>query len=316
MKGILYRGGLSMRILIVGAGAVGGYFGGRLQEKGADVTFLVREGRKKQLEETGLVIESVHGNLSLNPNMILSGEEAGTFDLIIVSTKAYHLQGAIESFRKYAGEETVILPLLNGISHFETLAAEFGEDRVIGGLCFIETTLDAAGKIIQTSSKHDLVFGERSGERTERILKIEDTFSGAKVGYRLSDDINQDVWNKYLFISAMSGITTLMRAPIGPIREEPSGRAVIAELLQEIVTVMKRAGAQFPENAEMLQMKQIDSLGFSMKTSMQRDMEKLSRVEADHLHGYLLNIAHKEQIPVPALEAVYANLKIYEQLLK
>ncbi|GHI00652.1 ketopantoate reductase family protein [Neobacillus kokaensis] len=304
-----------MRILIVGAGAVGGYFGGRLLEKGIDVTFLVREGRKKQLEQTGLIIESVHGNLNLTPKMILSGEGAEAFDLILVSTKAYHLEGAIESFREYVGETTAILPLLNGISHFERLTAEFGEERVIGGLCFIETTLDSKGRIIQTSAKHDLVFGERTGERTERILKIEDAFIGTKVGYRLSDNINRDLWNKYLFIATMSGITTLMRAPIGPIREEPSGRAVIAKLLEEIVSVMKRAGAPFADDAVGQQMNQIDSLGFAMKSSMQRDMEKLSQVEAEHLHGYLLDIAHRKDIPVSALGAVYANLKIYERSL-
>ncbi|MED4202397.1 ketopantoate reductase family protein [Neobacillus mesonae] len=304
-----------MRILVVGAGAVGGYFGGRLLEKGEDVTFLVREGRKKQLAETGLVLESVHGNVTLTPKTILSGEEADPFDLILLSTKAYHLKGAIESFQEYVSEKTAILPLLNGISHYHQLIAEFGEERVLGGLCFIETTLDQEGRIIQTSVKHDLVFGERSGERTERVLKIEDAFSGTKVGYRLSDDISRDLWNKYLFISTMSGITTLMRAPIGPIREQSSGRAVITKLLEEIVFVMKHAGAPFSDDAVAQQLNQIDSLGYSMKSSMQRDMEKLSQVEADHLHGYLLDIANKEKILVPVLEAVYTNLKVYETAL-
>lgn len=304
-----------MRILVVGAGAVGGYFGGRLLEKGEDVTFLVREGRKKQLAETGLVLESVHGNVTLTPKTILSGEEADPFDLILLSTKAYHLKGAIESFQEYVSEKTAILPLLNGISHYHQLIAEFGEERVLGGLCFIETTLDQEGRIIQTSAKHDLVFGERSGERTERVLKIEDAFTGTKVGYRLSDDISRDLWNKYLFISTMSGITTLMRAPIGPIREQSSGRAVITKLLEEIVFVMKHAGAPFSDDAVAQQLNQIDSLGYSMKSSMQRDMEKLSQVEADHLHGYLLDIANKEKILVPVLEAVYTNLKVYETAL-
>ncbi|AZU60831.1 ketopantoate reductase family protein [Neobacillus mesonae] len=304
-----------MRILVVGAGAVGGYFGGRLLEKGEDVTFLVREGRKKQLAETGLVLESVHGNVTLTPKTILSGEEAGPFDLILLSTKAYHLKGAIESFQEYVSEKTAILPLLNGISHYHQLIAEFGEERVLGGLCFIETTLDQEGRIIQTSAKHDLVFGERSGERTERVLKIEDAFTGTKVGYRLSDNISRDLWNKYLFISTMSGITTLMRAPIGPIREQSSGRAVITKLLEEIVFVMKHAGAPFSDDAVAQQLNQIDSLGYSMKSSMQRDMEKLSQVEADHLHGYLLDIANKEKILVPVLEAVYTNLKVYETSL-
>jgi 2-dehydropantoate 2-reductase len=304
-----------MRILVVGAGAVGGYFGGRLLEKGEDVTFLIREGRKKQLEESGLAIESVHGNVVLTPKIILSGEEAGSFDVILLSTKAYHLEGAIESFRQYVSKDTMILPLLNGIVHITKLVDEFGEDRVIGGLCFIETTLDQEGKVIQSSSKHDIVFGELSGERSERILKIETAFSGTKTGYRLSENIKKDLWQKYLFIATMSGITTLMRAPIGPIRENASGRATISQLLKEIVAVMKRQDAPLTDDIEIQQMNQIDMLGFSMKASMQRDMEKSQLVEADHLHGYLLDIARREGLAVPVLEAIYANLKIYENQL-
>lgn len=302
-----------MRILVVGAGAVGGYFGGRLLEKGVDVTFLVREGRKKQLDEKGLIIESVHGNVNLTPKTIIAGEEAGSFDVILLSTKAYHFDGAIESIRQYVGKYSVILPLLNGVLHINKLVEEFGENRVLGGLCFIETTLDQEGKVIQSSPKHDIVFGELSGEKSERIGRIEAAFSGTKTGYRLSGNINQDLWQKYLFISTLSGITTLMRAPIGPIREVASGRATITQLLKEIVSVMKRINAPLADDIEMIQLNQIDGLGFSMKSSMQRDMEKLLPVEVDHLHGYLLDIARKEEISVPVLEAIYANLKIYEQ---
>lgn len=304
-----------MRILVVGAGAVGGYFGGRLLEKGEDITFLVRENRRKQLAETGLVIESVNGNARLTPKMIMEGEEAGPFDLVLLSTKAYHLEVAIESLRSYIGKETVILPLLNGILHFNKLEEEFGEDRVIGGLCFIETTLDEAGRVIQTSKRHDLVFGERNGEKTERILRVEEVFSGTNTGSRLSHNINQELWHKYLFIAAMSGITTLMRAPIGPIREQVYGRSVIKELLNELISIMKRLNAPLADDIESIQMNQIEGLDYTFKSSMQRDMEKLLSVEADHLHGYLLGIAERERISVPTLAAIYTNLKAYEQQL-
>ncbi|MCM2533961.1 ketopantoate reductase family protein [Neobacillus pocheonensis] len=304
-----------MKILIVGAGAVGGYFGGRLLEKGEDVTFLVREGRKKQLEETGLVIESVHGNVTLTPKIILAGEKTEGFDVILLSTKAYHFEGAIGSIRQYVGEETVILPLLNGIAHLEKLIKEFGGEKVIGGLCFIESTLNAEGKVIQSSPIHDLVFGERTGELSERILKIADAFSGTKASFRVSKNINRDLWHKYLFISTMSGITTLMRAPIGPIREETNGRAVLLQLTKEIVEVMKHIDAPIAEDIVTKQMNQIDGLGYLMKTSMQRDMEKHLQVEADHLHGYLLEIARRNEISVPILAAIYGNLKVYEKQL-
>jgi 2-dehydropantoate 2-reductase len=304
-----------MNILVIGAGAVGGYFGGRLLEKGEDVTYLVREGRQKQLQGLGLDIESIHGNVLLHPKTILAGEEAGPFDVVLLTTKSYHLDGAIKDIRPYVKEETVILPLLNGISHFETLDKEFGEDKVIGGLCFIESTLDSKGRIIQTSPSHDFVFGERNGEKTERIMKIADAFSGTKANFRLSENINQDLWHKYMFISTMSGITTLMRQPIGPIRETESGNHTIKRLQSEIFKVMKSVDAPIAKEIESMQMKQIAGLGYTMKSSMQRDMEKLAQVEVEHLHGYLLGIAQRETIDVPVLEAVYANLKIYQEQL-
>lgn len=304
-----------MRILVVGAGAVGGYFGGRLLEKGVDVTFLVREGRRKQLTETGLVIESIHGNARLVPKTIVAGEKAGSFDIVLLSTKAYSLEDAMDSVHPYIGKETVIMPMLNGILHYTKLAEEFGEDRVIGGLCFIETTLDQEGRIIQTSGRHDIVFGERSGLRTERILKIEEVFKGTKTGYRLSDDINQELWHKYLFIATMSGITTLMRAPIGPIWEQAEGRSTIDQLLNELVSIMKKVDAPLAADIVNLQKKQLEALEYSFKSSMQRDMEKLLAVEADHLHGYLLDVAKREEITAPVLTAIYSNLKIYEQHL-
>ncbi|MDP4083339.1 MAG: ketopantoate reductase family protein [Bacillota bacterium] len=301
-----------MRILVVGAGAVGGYFGGRLLEKGEDVTFLVRDGRRRQLKENGLVIESVYGNVSLDPKTIVAGEEAEHFDVILFSTKAYHLEKAIEDIRPYVSDGTIILPLLNGILHIDKLVNQFGEDKVIGGLCFIETTLDYEGKVIQTSPIHDLVFGERSSEKTERILELEKVFSGTKANFRLSDNINRDMWHKYLFISTMSGITTLFRSPIGPIREQESGQETIKHLSDELVDIMNRMEAPISQNIASVQIKQMDGLGFTMKSSMQRDMEKLQPVEADHLHGYLLKIARQYQIAAPVLEAIYANLKLYE----
>jgi 2-dehydropantoate 2-reductase len=305
-----------MKILVVGAGATGGYFGGRLLEKGENVTFLVREGRRKQIQERGLVIESIHGNVLLLPEMIVAGEKAGPFDLILLSTKAYHLDQAIEDIRQYMSEETIVLPLLNGILHIERLVREFGEDKVLGGLCFIESTLDGDGRVLQTSDVHDLVFGELSGEKSERILKITEVFSGTNANFRLSKNINRDLWHKYMFISTMSGITTLMRAPMGPIRESSAGRKTLKRLQSEILSVMKKADAPIADDIDTIQMKQMDGLGYEMKSSMQRDMEKFSQVEADHLHGYLLKIAEKEHLEVPTIEAVYANLKVYEQLLK
>ncbi|MFT4415078.1 ketopantoate reductase family protein [Fredinandcohnia humi] len=301
-----------MRILVVGAGAVGGYFGGRLLEKGEDVTFLVRETRQKQLQENGLQIESVHGNLNLTPKTIQSVDEAEPFDVIILSTKQYHLEGALQSIEPYVTENTMIYPLLNGFVHLEVLKNRFNPQNVIGGLCFIESTLDAEGRIIQTSPRHLAVFGELSGEKTERILQLEQVLSGTKTNFQLSDNIIRDMWHKYMFITGLSGITTLMRSPIGPIREEANGQKLISNFYKEIGSVMRALEAPIADDIEEQHLHTINSVPYDMKSSMQRDMEKGIQVEADQLQGYLYKIAQEKGIGTPLLEVIYSNLKVYE----
>ncbi|MFZ3591142.1 ketopantoate reductase family protein [Bacillus sp. DJP31] len=304
-----------MRILIVGAGAIGGYFGGRLLEKEEDVTFLVRAGRKNQLQENGLYIQSVNGNVALRPKLITEKENTASFDVILVSTKAYHLNGVLDSIAPFVGENTMILPLLNGISHVELLQNRFGKESVIGGLCFIESTLDLEGNVVQSSPIHDLVFGAMSGERTERIEQLEKVFSGTKATFRLSDDIVSEMWHKYLFITTLSGVTTLMRSPIGPIREAIGGTETISHLVKELATVMRAVGAPIRDHIEQVMQDRVNTLGYEMKSSMQRDMEKGLQVEADHLQGYIYNLAKRENIEVPVLQMIYSNLKVYERSL-
>jgi 2-dehydropantoate 2-reductase len=304
-----------MRVLIVGAGGIGGYFGGRLIEKGEDVTFLVRHNRKQQLDENGLKIESVHGNMEFKPKTLLSGEKAEPFDVILLSTKAYHLQGAIESTKPYVTENTMILPLLNGIAHIEELRAAFGDEKVIGGLCFIETTLDEKGNVIQTSPIHDLVFGEFSGEKTGRIQKLQATFEGTKASFRLSENIEQDMWHKYQFIATLSGVTSIFRSPVGPIRDQEYGVNTIQTLLQEVGSVMRSVDAPLADGIEANQLEKIMQMGYNMKSSLQRDMEKGLKSEAEHFFGYLLKIAKDKRLSTPTIGAIYTNLKIYEAQL-
>jgi 2-dehydropantoate 2-reductase len=303
-----------MRILIVGAGAIGGYFGGRLLEKGGDVTFLVREKRKLQLEKYGLQAESVHGDMAFPvPKMIQAGEKADAFDVILLSTKAYHLEEAIGDIRPYTGNKTLILPLLNGIAHMDQLISAFGEENVLGGLCFIETTLGENGKVIQTSPVHDFVFGERTGKKTERIMKLQEAFSGTKANFRLSENIEQEMWHKYLFISTLSGVTSLFRSPIGPIREQSFGFNCVKEVLKEASAIMRGLGAPLAEGIEETQVKKIHEMGYEMKSSLQRDMEKQQAIEADHFFGYLLKKAELLNLDAPVLGAIYANLQVYEK---
>jgi 2-dehydropantoate 2-reductase len=204
-----------MRILVVGAGAIGGYFGGRLLQANRDVTFLVRERRAAQLRETGLVIRSPAGDLHVpGPPVVLATDLRHPYDLILLSCKAYDLQSAIESFAPAVGPGTVILPLLNGMKHLDVLDTRFGPTAVFGGLCLISAALDAQGRILHLNDTHGLTFGERSGQPSERAQAIQAQLAAAPFTARLSDNILQAMWEKWAFIAAAAGITCLMRAAV------------------------------------------------------------------------------------------------------
>ncbi|MCH5585147.1 ketopantoate reductase family protein [Shimazuella sp. AN120528] len=299
-----------MRVLVVGAGAVGGYFGGRLVEKGADVTFLVRDRRKQQLE-TGLVIHSVNGDASFPVSTITQGESTQPFDLIILTTKAYHLDEVLPSLSSYVAEHTTILPLLNGIAHFEKLRNFFGSERVIGGLCFIESTLNTKGEVEHYSPQHRIVFGEFDGKKTDRIRAIEDLFAGANLTAESSDNINNEIWKKYIFISAMAGMTCLTRSSIGPILKSPNGIETYERLLSEICAIGKSQEETLDADVWDQTMGRVRSLPDEMKSSMLRDMEKGLPIETDHFHGTLLRLAPAD-LDVPLLKTIYSTLSIYQ----
>jgi 2-dehydropantoate 2-reductase len=305
-----------MRVLVVGVGAVGGYFGARLNESGIDVTFLVREKRKKNILDNGLHIKSIHGDITFHPKMILKSDQKEEYDVILLATKSYHLKNGIEDIRSFVGEKTVIIPMLNGINHLSILQDTFSEEKVLGGLCFIESSLNENGMIIQTSPTHEFVFGELSGNKTDRIMFINEYFSKTNAQIRQSDSILKDMWHKYMFITGLSGVTTLFGSSIGPIRESEYGRELIAGLFKEIGSIMRAAKAPIANGVEEKQIEKVYEIPYNMKSSMQRDMEKGYKIEVDHLQGYLLSLAKKYNIETSYLKIVYTNLKKYEQQKK
>ncbi|MBN2910718.1 ketopantoate reductase family protein [Polycladomyces sp. WAk] len=300
-----------MRFLFVGAGAVGGYFGGRLSEKGADVTFLVRERRKRQLQERGLTIRSIHGDFHTQPKLITAGEKAEPFDCIVLSVKAYHLDTVLDSIAPYVDERTVILPLLNGIAHIEALFDRFGRERVLGGLCFIETTLNEQGEVEQYSPRHDIVFGEWNGRVSERVKAMLREMEGSKMQVRVSDHIVQEMWNKYAFIATFSGMTALMRTTVGGVTAAPFGKELFRRLLNEVVSVARSIEPSLPEEMEEKIWRVIEAQGPQMKSSLSRDIEKGLPTETDHLHGYLIRNAPAD-LDLPLLKTVYSHVKAYE----
>src|SRR3954463_6215041 len=193
-----------MRILVVGAGAIGGYFGGRLLQAGRDVTFLVRPKRASELASNGLVIKSPAGDVALtNPPTVQADKLGEKFDVVLLSCKAFDLADAIKSFAPAVGPNTTIIPLLNGMSHLDVLDEKFGGERVLGGLCAIAATLNEAREVVQLAPMQSLNFGERDGVTSERVGAIAEIFAGGKFGAAASEHIIQDMWEKWVFLASL-----------------------------------------------------------------------------------------------------------------
>ncbi|GLQ88957.1 2-dehydropantoate 2-reductase [Dyella flagellata] len=302
-----------MKILVVGAGAIGGYFGGRLLETGQDVTFLVRKARAQALAQHGLQIRSQAGDASLMaPPTVQADALHETFDLIMLSCKAYHLPQALQDMAPAVGEQTLILPLLNGMQHLDRLDARFGAGRVLGGLCVIPATLDAEGVVRHLGASAGLSFGERDGGRSPRVERIAQAMANARFDSRLSNTILQDMWNKWVFLAALAGITCLMRAPIGDIVAAPGGERAILDLLEECRRVAEANGYAPGDAAMQRSRTMLTEAGSTLSASMLRDLEQGSPVEADHVIGDLLARGEAAALELPKLRLAYTQLMAYE----
>jgi 2-dehydropantoate 2-reductase len=300
-----------MRILVVGAGAVGGYFGGRLLQAGRDVTFLVRPRRAAELGKHGLILRSRLGDFHRpSPPAVLQEDLAEPFDLVLLSCKAYDLEGAITSFAEAVGPATAILPLLNGMRHIDRLTERFGPERVLGGQCAISATLGPDGDIVHFNDWHALSFGELDGSRSQRIEAIASALLNAGFDARLSDEIRQEMWEKWVFIATAAGITCLMRSAVGDY--VAAGAADLAlRLLDECASIAAALG--FPLRAPALERARaaMTAGGSPIKASMLRDIEGGKPVEGDQILGDLLRRAAKPD-DISLLRIATLSVKAYE----
>ena len=307
-----------MRILVIGAGAIGGYFGGRLLQAGRDVNFLVRPRRAAQLAESGLVIKSPQGDLALaRPPVVLAADLRLPFDLIVLSCKAYDLADAMESFAPAVGPDTMILPLLNGMKHLELLDARFAPSQVLGGKCVVSVTLDDAGAVVHLNPLHTLSFGERDGNLSPRIQALRAQFSGAGFDAVASDQIVQEMWEKWVFLATLAGATCLMRATVGAIVAAPGGQAMVLHLLDECSAIASHQG-HVPRAPFMAQIRtMLTAPGSPTTASMLRDIQRNSRIEADHIVGDLLQRRPAQEpgdATLSVLQIAYVHLKAYEAM--
>lgn len=304
-----------MRILVLGAGATGGYFGGRLLQAGRDVTFLVRPRRAALLAEKGLVIESKTGSVTLpNPPTIETSAIRELFDVILLSCKAYDLDSAIAAIEPAMGERSVILPLLNGMKHLDVLDAHFGRERVLGGSCRVVARLEESGIIRHYGDVHQIIAGERPDNgvtpKTDRMAAITQQFEGSHFLFRRSEEILLEMWEKWVFLATLAAGTCLMRGAIGDI-VAAGGKPLIERILHECCSIAESSGWTPRPDVVRWAHGIVTAEGSEITASMFTDLENGSRTEADHILGDLLarkaSLTTAEQMSL--LEVAYVALK-------
>lgn len=302
-----------MKVLVLGAGAVGGFFGGRLAEAGANVTFLLRPRRAAQIARDGLVVKSPFGDIARKVPSVSSAGEGGPYDLVLLTCKAYDLGSAIEAIAPAVERGAAVLPMLNGMAHLDALDTRFGAENVLGGLCFVAATLTPEGEVHQLGTMlNGIVFGERSGVVSERCDALRSAFAGAPVEARLSTDIIRDMWSKWVQLSSMAGLTCLMRATVGEANQAAEGGAIALELLGECRAVAASHDAAPSEKALAMMSERLTDKSSTLSASMLRDIERGGPIEAEHVIGDLIRRGREKGVAMPLLRIVLSHLQAYE----
>jgi 2-dehydropantoate 2-reductase len=301
-----------VRVLVIGAGALGGYFGARMIRAGRDVTFLLRPRRAEQLGRAGLQVISPLGDFTVPAKTVTAGEIRGPFDLILVGTKSYSLQGAMDDFAPAVGATTAILPVLNGMAHLDILGHRFGAEHVLGGMAQISADLDAEGRVLHLFPHHELVFGEIAGGFSDRTRALSALFEGCGFTARASDNVKQDMWEKWAGLCTMAGMNCLMRGCVGDVLAAPGGREAFLSLFDECCAVATAAGFKprqaFVDFARGL----YTTVGSPYKASMLRDIERGSVTEGDHVLGGLVAQARALGVATPILDLARIHVAAYD----
>lgn len=299
-----------MRILFLGAGGVGGYFGGRLMEAGANVTFLVRPKRQAQLMENRLRVDSPHGHIQMPAQTVTKARKP--YDLVILTCKAWDLESAIEAVTPAMGPDSILMPLLNGVSHLERLDAAFGVERVMGGLCHIPITLDAEGVVRHLSTIHKLVFGARHPGQQGVVAALADALRPTPVDWHASDRIMLDLWEKFFFLATLAGATCLMRGSVGAINRQPGGTAFMRALLAEAAAVAAAEG--FAPRPALLEEygPQLTDTASPVNASMARDVARGGRTEGEHILGDMVRRGTLHGLAIPLMNLALLHLRVHE----
>jgi 2-dehydropantoate 2-reductase len=302
-----------MRILCLGAGAIGGYFGGRLVEGGTEVDFLVRENRQRQLAAGGLRIESRFGNCSVSVRAVTSAQANGPYDIVLLTCKAYDLSNAIATIDPFVGPKTAVLPLLNGVAHMDQLNDKFGHGRVLGGVAKIAATLSPDGIIRHLNDWRYITFGEQNGEMSARVEALKAAFDKTSVIASAVPNIMQTMWEKIVHLSTVAGMTCAMRANVGEIARTADGTEMMIQLLERNAEIAAREG-HAPSDTFLAEYRQLfNDQSSTYAASMLRDIQRNGAVEADHILGFMLAKARQHGVDPSLHRFIYVHLQAYEQ---
>ena len=301
-----------MRIAIMGAGAVGAYYGGVLARNGADVVLIARGAHGEAMKRDGLRVESHWGNYLVHPEVALTPRDAGVADLVLHCVKLYSNAETIPTMRPMVSERTVILTVQNGITGGESLAAEFGWERVLEGATYIETSIAAPGHVVQTGSSARIEFGERDGSVSDRVEKVRDALAVPGIQVEVSSDIRASLWSKMVAIGALGTIVTAARASLPEVLEMDGGMETIRTVMEEIVASGKANGVKFPNG--IVDAKLSDAIGEAdeFQSSLQSDFNRKGKLELDDILGAAVRLGRARGIPMPASTALVMTLQKFK----
>ena len=301
-----------MKIAMMGSGGVGGYYGARLAQSGNQVTFIARGKHAEAMRKSGLRVRSELGDAHVSPVRVVENPaEAGVQGLVVVAVKLWDSESAAQALGPMIGAQTIAVSLQNGVDKDEVLAQQAGREHVIGGVTHIGAVIAEPGVIAHTGKMARVTIGELDGSRSARVERVAEAFRKAGVETVISDDIRRSTWEKFVLLTALSGMTALTRKPVGAVREHPATRAMLLDALRETAEVARAEGAKLEENFPQKQLQAIDAFPAPMLSSMAQDLLRGNRLELDWLSGAVVRRGEKRGIATPAHRAIYAALVLH-----
>ena len=300
-----------MRIAIMGSGGLGGYFGARLCDGGADVHFIARGKHLQAMRADGLRLEGPTPIHIRRVNATDDPGEVGVVDLVMLCVKLWDTEAALQQIRPLIGSDTVIISFQNGVLKDQYLRAAYDESHIMGGVGYVATTIDRPGVIRQTGPMQRLLFGEFDGSRSQRGQALLAACLAGGINAEFSENILREIWQKYVFLVALSGTTTTIRKPIGPIRENPQTRGFFLDLMREVVAVGRAHGVDLAEDYAEVRLQLTDDVAYDMTSSMHHDLERGNPLEVRWLAGGVVELGQRKGVPTPLNRAVADILALH-----